>query len=94
MVKERTEALDVVRDTVNDQLTNLKKDSESNIESLDAEAIETIKMIIDANKENLELTDYIPSLGLDWFTIEWNDENRTMKEVTPPADSYQGHSGQ
>ena len=93
MVKERTEALDVVRDTVNDQLEKLKTDSESNLEELDAEAMGTIKMIIDANKENLELADFIASLGLDWFTIEWNDENRTMKENLPPADPYKGHSG-
>ena len=90
MVKERTAALDEVRDTVNDQLENLKTNSESNIESLDAEAMGTIKNIIDANKQNLELSDYIASLGLDWFTIEWNDENRTMKENLPPADPYKG----
>lgn len=50
------------------------------------EAMDLIKMIIEANKENRELTEYIDQLNQDWFAIDWTPYNRQKKVVTPTVD--------
>ena len=59
MAKDRIEAIEGIKDTVNGQIKDLKTNHATNIETLDEEAMDVIKMIIDANKENKELNDYI-----------------------------------
>ena len=48
--------------------------------------MEVIKKIIEANKENLELNDYINQLDQDWFSIKWTPYNRQKKVVKPSID--------
>ena len=48
--------------------------------------MDVIKMIIDANKENKELNDYIDQLDQDWFSIKWTPYNRQKKVVKPTVD--------
>ena len=71
-------------------MKELKTNHDQNTNTLDAEAIETIKLIIQENKDNGELTDYIPSLEKDWFKIEWTPYNR-QKKVTDHHPAYKGN---
>lgn len=61
-----------------------------NINTLDQEAIDTINAIVESHKNDGELTDFIPTLEKDWFTIVWDDYNRRMKPEPQPVDPYYG----
>lgn len=90
---ERSEALQNAYDAARDAAEGAKGEHAANLQNLDKEAVLTIEDIIDKGKADVELTDYIPSLGKSWFNIEWNYGNRRAKQPQQPAsygqDNYQ-----
>jgi thiol-disulfide isomerase/thioredoxin len=76
LIQERRETLQGAQDEVQQQIDSTKSAHVEYIASLDDEAIQTIESIIESHKNEVDLTDYIQSLGKDWFQVVWDYSNR------------------
>lgn len=71
-------------------MSGAKSGHAQNIAKLDQEAIDTIEAIVTKNKEKVDLTEYIPTLGKNWFSIVWDNNNRRDLKAQAPSPYYQG----
>ena len=81
------------KETIRGKFSELEADHTELINSLDEEAYATIDAIKEAHKNDEELTDFIPMLQKDWFTIEWNEYNRKLRpQPQPKQEAYKPHT--
>lgn len=85
LIKERSEAIQNTADAYNESVSGAKSEHAKNIARLDQEAIDTIEAIVSKNKEKTDLTEYIPTLGKDWVSIDWDYSNRRQISGPRPA---------
>lgn len=91
LVKERETA-------IKEQEEKSKKTKDEKIEvqakeiaDLDNETKAVIQVVKAANKQEYDLTEFIPTLEMDWLNIDWNDDNRREK-VEPVSKPKYGAS--
>ena len=72
-ISDRSTAIKGVESHVSSIAQQAKDAHKQTIADLDKEAQEVIASIVQGNKDQIELTDFIPGLGKDWFNISWNE---------------------
>lgn len=91
LITERSNTVQETADTAEATYNAAKAEGSAKVTALDEEAIKVIEAVWAQQEAGNDLTNFIPTLGKEWFSIDWSDSNRRALDYAPKQPAYNGY---